>query len=120
MKSLFPHSTKNVELIRLGEEYTCDVYVWTSPEDVKIATHMIMSCPRCGYPLSLATSEFNFEEKTLGHKVKCPARWKKMSQERVGDKHIRLAALNEKGSPIIQRCGWRGYIINGEVVTNDN
>ena len=70
MKSLFPSSNKAVEQIRLGEDSTCDVYTWVSPEGVKIAAHMIMPCPSCGYPLSLATSEFDFDSNTLSHKVK--------------------------------------------------
>lgn len=117
MKSLFPASTKSVEKIRLGEDTMCDIYIWTSPEGVKIATHMIMPCPECGYPLSLATSEFDFESKTLSHKLKCPARWKKTSKEVVEGKEIILAELNEKGKPIIQKCGWRGYIVEDAVIS---
>lgn len=119
MKSLFSASTRNVETIRIDEDTTCDVYVWTSPEGVKIATHMIMPCPKCDYPLTLATSEFDFEEKTLGHKLKCPARWKKTTQAKVGEQEITLVDLNEKGNPIIQKCHWKGYIFKGKVITED-
>ena len=115
MKSLFPSSTKNVETLRLSEDRQCDVYVWTSPEGVKLATHMVMACPSCGYPLSLVTSEFDFDEKTLSHKIKCPARWKKSYIDKIDGESVRLVALNEKGKPIVQRCGWRGYIIKGDV-----
>ena len=116
MKSLFPKSDKVVESIRLDNDSVCDVYVWNSPEGVKIATHMIMPCPQCSYPLSLATSEFDFETNTLSHVLKCPSRWKKTSTAQVGDRSLRLAELNEKGKPVIQRCGWKGYIIDGKVV----
>ena len=116
MKSLFPSSNKAVEQIRLGDDVTCDVYTWVSPEDVKLATHMIMPCPSCGYPLSLATSEFDFESKTLSHRVKCPARWKKVSHADVGGRSVRMVELNEKGKPVIQRCGWSGYIIEGSII----
>lgn len=117
MKSLFPTSNKTVEIVRLDDENKCDVYVWNSPEGVKIATHMILPCPQCNYPLSLATSEFDFDTKTLRHELKCPARWKKTSPTQVGSRSVRLAELNEKGRPIIQRCGWRGYVLDGEVIT---
>ena len=116
MKSLFPRSAKCVETLRLSEDRQCDVYVWTSPEGVKIATHMIMPCPSCGYPLSLSTSEFEFEEKTLGHKIKCPARWKKSYSETVDGKIVRMVELNEKGKAIVQKCNWSGYILHGEIV----
>lgn len=116
MKSLFPSSNKAVEQIRLSEDSTCDVYTWVSPEGVKIAAHMIMPCPDCGYPLSLATSEFDFDSKTLSHKVKCPARWKKTSVEDVGGSTLRITQMNEKGRPIFQRCGWLGYIVDGRLV----
>jgi len=116
MKSLFPTSTKSVEQIRLKNDHCCDVYVWTSPEGVKIATHMIMACPECGYPLSLASSEFDFDTLTLRHELKCPARWKKTSPTKVGSRSLRIAELNEKGKPVIQRCGWKGYVIDGELV----
>ena len=113
MKSLFPASNKVVEKIRLDDDHTCDVYTWISPEGIKIATHMIMSCPSCSYPLSMATSEFDFESKTLNHKLKCPARWKKTSVEDVNGVKLRITDLNEKGRPIFQRCGWQGFIIGG-------
>jgi len=118
MKSLFPSATSNVDVVRIGETTTCDVYVWTSPEGVRIATHMIMSCPRCGYPLTLIPSEFNFEEKTLSHKLRCSARWKKTTTESVDGEELRLAELNEKGRPIIQKCGWQGYIHKDKVITD--
>ena len=117
MKSLFPTSNKTVETVRLNDENKCDVYVWNSPEGVKIATHMILPCPQCSYPLSLATSEFDFDTKTLRHELKCPARWKKTSATKIGSRSVRLAELNEKGKPVIQRCGWKGYIIDGELIT---
>ena len=116
MKSLFPSSSKSVETIRLSEGHKCDVYVWVSPEGVKIAAHMIMSCPCCGYPLSLATSEVDFDTKTLAHRVKCPARWKKTAVENIKGKDLRMAQLNEKGRPIFQKCGWTGYVVEGSVV----
>tara|TARA_B100001057_G_scaffold495992_1_gene596291 strand:- start:1893 stop:2255 length:363 start_codon:yes stop_codon:yes gene_type:complete len=116
MKSLFPNSSNVVEKLRLGEDRTVDVYVWTSPEGVKIATHMIFGCPSCNYPLSLASSEFDFEELTLSHVIKCPSRWKKCTSTIVEGKSLSLAELNEKGKPIIQRCGWSGYIVEGRVV----
>lgn len=115
MRSLFPTSNKAVETVRLNDEHSCDVYVWVSPEGVKIAAHMIMACPACGYPLSLATSEFDFDSKTLSHKVKCPARWKKTVVEDVVGRRVHLAELNEKGRPIFQKCGWTGYIVDGNV-----
>ena len=117
MKSLFPTSNKSVETVLLDGDHKCDVYVWNSPEGVKIATHMILPCPQCGYPLSVATSEFDFDAKTLMHELKCPARWKKVSFTDVGARSVRLAELNEKGKPVIQRCGWRGYIIEGELIS---
>jgi hypothetical protein len=119
MKSLFPTSNKNVETIRLDNDTKCDVYVWNSPEGVKIATHMIMPCPSCNYPLSLATSEFDFDVKTLKHELKCPARWKKTTTTTIGERSLILAELNEKGKPVIQRCGWKGYIVDGELISDD-
>lgn len=115
MKSLFPTSSKSVETVRLNDDHTCDVYVWVSPEGVKIAAHMIMACPCCGYPLSLATSEFDFESKTLSHKIKCPARWKKTAVETIGGKKLHLSHLNEKGRPVFKKCGWSGYIVEGQI-----
>lgn len=123
MKPLFPSDNdKNVQVnkLRIGDNHSCDVYVWNSPDGVQIATHMIMSCPKCGHPLSLSPSEFNFDEKTLGHVLKCPARWKKTSDATIRNENIRLAELNEKGKPIFVRCGWEGYILKGEIITNDN
>ena len=116
MKSLFPSSNNKVETIRLKGDVSCDVYVWVSPEGVKIATHMIMNCPDCAYPLSLSTSEFVFDEVTLNHQVKCPARWKKSTMQVVKVKKLRMVNVNEKGKPSIQRCGFSGYIINGELI----
>jgi len=118
MKSLFPASNKAVEQVRLNGDHTCDVYTWVSPEGVKIAAHMIMACPSCGYPLSLATSEFDFDKKTLRHKVKCPARWKKTSVQEVSGTSFVVTELNEKGRPVFQRCSWEGYIIKGAIVVN--
>lgn len=115
MKSLFPTSTKSVEQIRLQDDTVCDVYTWTSPEGIKIATHMIMPCPECSYPLSLASSEFDFDSLTLLHELKCPARWKKVESQKVGKQTLRLVQLNEKGKPIIQRCGWKGVIVKGKI-----
>jgi len=123
MKALFPSDIDkdvHIEKVRFGESHSCDVYIWNSPDGIKIATHMIMSCPQCGYPLTLAPSEFNFEEKTLGHVLKCPARWKKTSSATVNNATLQLAELNEKGKPIIVRCGWEGYIVKGELVQNVN
>ena len=117
LKSLFPSSNKSVEKVVLSNDNCVDVYVWISPENVKIATHMIMPCPECSYPLSLSSSEFNFDDKTLGHALKCPARWKKVRTETIQGRTICLAELNEKGKPIIQRCGWSGYIVDGDIVT---
>ena len=115
MKSLFPASSKSVETVRLNDEHTCDVYIWVSPEGVKIAAHMIFHCPSCGYPLSLATSEFDFDSKTLSHKIKCPARWKKTAVETIDGRKLHLAELNEKGRPVFQKCGWNGYIVDGHI-----
>lgn len=120
MKPLFPNSQLSVEKIRVGENTFCDLYVWTSPESIKIATHMIMACPKCGYPLTLAPSEFNFEEKTLGQKLRCPARWKKVTVEDVDGVTLRIAEINEKGRATIQKCNWQGYILKDKVITDDN
>jgi len=123
MKPLFPSDNDkhvHIEKVLIGDSHSCEVYIWNSPDGVKIATHMIMSCPQCGYPLTLAPSEFNFEEKTLGHILKCPARWKKMSQTTVKNSPIRLAELNEKGRPIVVRCGWEGFIVKGELQKHDD
>jgi len=117
LKSLFPQSNKSVETIRLSEDTQCDVYVWVSPEGVKIATHMVMPCPSCNYPLSLVTSEFDFESKTLSHTLKCPARWKKSYLETVDGEDVRMVELNEKGKPIVQRCGWQGFIVAGKLIS---
>lgn len=119
MKSLFPSSSKSIETVRLNDDYTCDVYTWVSPEGVKIAAHMIFACPECSYPLSLATSEFDFDEKTLRHKVRCPARWKKTSHDEVNGIQIQVTELNEKGRPIFQKCGWSGYIHKGRLISED-
>lgn len=116
MRSLFPNSQNSVEKIRLQNDVTIDVYVWRSPEGIKIATHMIMGCPECKYPLSMASSEYDFDEDTLGHQLDCPARWKKTSSVNVNDRIVQVVELN-KGKPVIQRCGWRGYILEGVVVT---
>ena len=118
MKSLFPSSNKQVEKVQLADNMTCDVYVWVSPENVKIAAHMIFSCPACSYPLSLATSEFDFDSKTLSHKIKCPARWKKTTLEVVDGKQLHIVELNEKARPIFLKCGWRGYIVDGQILEN--
>ena len=117
MRSLFPNSSNVVEKLRLDDDHTVDVYVWTSPEGIKIATHMILACPACNYPLSLASSEFDFDEVTLSHTIKCPSRWKKCTSTVVEGKELHLAELNEKGKPVIQRCGWSGYIVDGRVVS---
>lgn len=120
MKSLFPSSTKSVETLRLSDDNSIDVYVWTSPENVKIATHMIMSCPSCGYPLSMASSEFDFDKNTLGQELKCPARWKKQYTKSIKGKTLNLVEVNEKGRPIIQRCGWKGFIVDNKLISKKN
>jgi hypothetical protein len=117
MQALFPNSSNVVEKLRVGEDSAVDVYVWTSPEGIKIATHMILACPACNYPLSLASSEFDFDELTLSHTIKCPSRWKKCITTVVEGKVLRLAELNEKKKPIVQRCGWSGYIVEGRIVS---
>ena len=117
MKSLFPASSQAVEQIHLHDDHKCDVYTWVSPDGVKIAAHMIMACPSCGYPLSLATSEFDFEDQSLRHIIKCPARWKKTKTECVGDSTLHITELNEKGRPVYRKCGWQGYIMRGDVIT---
>lgn len=118
MKSLFPTSKNAVEKVQLDGDRACDVYVWTSPEGVKIAAHMILHCPECTYPLSLATSEFDFDSRTLNHKLKCPARWKKTQVESIDGVEFRVTELNEKGKPTIQRCGWQGFIRDGRLLTS--
>jgi hypothetical protein len=120
VKSLFPNSALHVDKVRIGDGIFCDLYVWTSPEGVRIATHMIMACPKCGYPLTLAPSEFNFEDKTLGQKLRCPARWKKVTSEEVNGVTLRVAEINEKGKATIQKCNWQGYIIQDKVVNDDD
>ena len=120
MKSLFPSPILNVDNVRIGDHGVCDVYVWTSPEGVRIATHMIMACPKCGYPLTLAPSEFNFEDKTLGQKLRCPARWKKAITEEVNGQTLRIVEINDKGKATIEKCNWQGYILKDKVINDDN
>jgi hypothetical protein len=124
MKSLFPTNEKKVNQIHFNykdkKNISSDVYMWESPEGLHIATHMIMPCPKCNHPTSLSVSEFDFESKTLNHLIKCPSRWKKLDNDLIiNDETIKMVELNEKGKPIYQKCGWRGYIIQGEVVEYD-
>jgi hypothetical protein len=125
MKSLFPNNEKKVNQIlftyKNKASVSSDVYMWKSPDGLHIATHMIMPCPKCNHPLSLSVSEFDFDKKTLKHLIKCPSRWKKLEDDLIiNDETIKMVEINEKGKPITQRCGWKGYIIQGEVIQYDN
>lgn len=120
MKSLFPNVRKNVELVSLTEgeslnDVKADVYMWTAADGTTLAAHMIMPCPNCSYPISLAVGEFDFESKTLRHLVKCPARWKKLSGE-TSVSGMKLLELNDKGRPVVIRCSWTGFIEKGRII----
>ena len=113
-KALFPSESGGVEHIVLNGT-RCAVYIWTPADGTRVAVHMIMNCPKCGYPINLAPSEFDFDSKTLRHEVRCAGRWKKVSSTCIDGETVNLTELNEKGKPIIIRCGWRGYILDGDI-----
>ena len=114
MRSVFPSSTKMTESMVFGE-HRCDLYTWKAPDGTSVATHMVLPCPNCEYPLSLAVSEFDFDTQTLQHKIKCPGRWRKGHTVSIDDESVFMAELNDKGKPVILRCGWSGYLINGDL-----
>lgn len=111
MKPTFPANEKT-ESLMLGD-HQATLYVWKSPDGTDVATHLILKCPNCQYPLSLAVSEFDFKDKTLHHKIRCPARWRKGEMVLVDDDAVFMADLNTKGKPSILRCNWTGHIYKG-------
>jgi len=113
MKSKFQISHETETLI-FGE-HQATMYVWRAPDGERIGTHLILACPSCKFPLSLAVSEFNFETNTLHHQIRCPARWRKGEQVLIDGESRFMAELNPKGKPTILRCNWSGHIIEGQV-----
>lgn len=106
------NASTSVKSLRFGE-HTCQIYEWQAPDGLVILVHMIMPCPNCGFPITLSANEFNVESQSLSHKIICPGRWKSVVKESFGGSDVSLTELDEKGKPIIRRCGYQGLLQEG-------
>ena len=112
MKPLYTPTMVRIDTLLFGN-LKCDVYKWIAPDGTEIAVHMILPCPNCSYPISLAVSEFSFSTHSLAHKIICPGRWKDTYKQVLGDKTLTFAQIDNKGKALIKRCGFQGILHEG-------
>jgi len=112
MKPIFGQREKDRATFMWGGRLiTCDLHLWTAPDNTSLLIGVSIPCPSCDYPMYVKASDQTCEvqdnQLTVRQVILCPGHWAETDE--YGNFNT-----NQNGNLERVKCGWSGVIAKGE------